>query len=626
MADNKNMLLRANLKQLKLPAMGAEFEKLAREAGEANEGYEQYLLRLTELEVAARASNAVQTRTRAAGFPVAKDFDTFDFSAVPSLSKPKVLELARGEWIEQHFNCCLIGNAGTGKTHVATSLGLAACRQGKRVRFFTAAGLVNQLEEAQQQHRLDRFLSQLDRTDLLICDELGYLSFSRAGAELLFQVFADRYERRSLLITSNLAAQDGAEPADLEPRVIGVDDWAWRKGQVYGTIVIDLERGRVLDILPGRDGTALTAWLKQHPSVQVISRDRWAAYAQAAQEGAPQAQQVADRWHLLKNLRETMERLFARLSSEVQKALGELPAAPTSTGTIAGPDSELLSSAPASPVSASASAATKVADPSRSLRDQARAAKRQARLETFQRVRTLREQKFSLRRIARLTGLNLKTVRKFCSSDSCPDWKSGRRGRSQLQPFATTVNAWLTAGGQNAAALFRQLQVQGCRASYDAVRRFVKHQIGSERHPNSRTEQTLTPPTARPSARQLSFTFIRRPEKRNVQEQARMGHLQKSENLRDALELATDLADMVRRRSSQPLAVWLTKAEQANVPELRGLAASIRQDERAVSAALTEAWNNGPVEGHVNRLKLIKRQMYGRAGFRLLKARVRSAA
>ena len=171
-------------------------------------GYEQYLLRLTELEVAARASNAVQARVRAAGFPVAKDFDTFDFTAVPHLSKPKVLELARGEWIEQRYNCCLIGSAGTGKTHLTTALGLAACRQGKRVRFFTAAGLVTQLEEAQQGHRLDRFLGQLDRADLLICDELGYLSFSRAGAELLFQVFADRYERRSLLITSNLAFGD----------------------------------------------------------------------------------------------------------------------------------------------------------------------------------------------------------------------------------------------------------------------------------------------------------------------------------------------------------------------------------------------------------------------------------
>src|SRR5262245_26128317 len=202
--DTTPLLLKANLKQLKLPTMLCEWEKLAREAAARDEAYETYLLRLTESEVTTRTANALAARIRAATFPVVKDFDTFDFAACPSLPKQKVLELARGQWVEEHANCCLIGNAGTGKTHVAVALGLAVCRLGRRVRFTTAAGLVTQLEEAQQQHRLDRLLTQLDRLDLLIIDELGYLSFSRCGAELLFQVFADRYERRSLLITSNL--------------------------------------------------------------------------------------------------------------------------------------------------------------------------------------------------------------------------------------------------------------------------------------------------------------------------------------------------------------------------------------------------------------------------------------
>jgi DNA replication protein DnaC len=204
-AETTSLLLKVNLKQLKLPTMLSEWEKLAREAAAKNEAYESYLLRLTEAEVTTRSANALAARIHAAGFPVMKDFDTFDFAAIPSLPKQKILELTRGEWVEQHFNCCLIGNAGTGKTHAATGLGLAICRLGKRVRFVTAAGLVTQLEEAQQQHRLDRLLTQLDRLDLLIIDELGYLSFSRGGAELLFQVFAERYERRSLLVTSNLA-------------------------------------------------------------------------------------------------------------------------------------------------------------------------------------------------------------------------------------------------------------------------------------------------------------------------------------------------------------------------------------------------------------------------------------
>ena len=206
--DPTHLLLKSNLKQLRLPTVWAEFEKLARDAAAGDETYEQYLLRLTELEVATRAANALAARIKRARFPVHKDLDTYDFSLIPSLSKPQIIELTRCEWVEQHFNSCLIGSPGTGKTHLAVALGLAACRQGYRVRFFTAAELVTHLEEAQKEYTLERFLAQLDKIDLLICDELGYVSFSRTGAELLFQVFAERYERASLLITSNLAFGD----------------------------------------------------------------------------------------------------------------------------------------------------------------------------------------------------------------------------------------------------------------------------------------------------------------------------------------------------------------------------------------------------------------------------------
>jgi DNA replication protein DnaC len=198
------MLLKHNLKSLRLPTMLAEYAQLSREAADAGEDYQQYLLRLTELEVATRSANALTARIKAAGFPVLKDLDTYDFTLTPTLNKQKILELARGQWIGEKANACFIGNAGTGKTHLSVALGQAACRTGKKVRFFTAAGLVNQLEEAQKQYRLERLMSALEKLDLLIVDELGYLSFSRAGAELLFQVFADRYERGSILITSNL--------------------------------------------------------------------------------------------------------------------------------------------------------------------------------------------------------------------------------------------------------------------------------------------------------------------------------------------------------------------------------------------------------------------------------------
>lgn len=207
---SRSLLLRHNLKALKLPTMLAEHEKLAREASEANEDYLGYLLRLSELELASRSSNALAQRIKLASFPLLKELADFDFALAPTVSKPKVLELSKGEWIERKETACFLGNSGTGKTHLAVAVGLCACRAGKRVKFTTAATLANQLEEAQKQYRLERMLKQLERVDLLIIDELGYLSFSRTAAELLFQVFADRYERASILVTSNLPFDEWA--------------------------------------------------------------------------------------------------------------------------------------------------------------------------------------------------------------------------------------------------------------------------------------------------------------------------------------------------------------------------------------------------------------------------------
>src|SRR5271165_2403950 len=204
MADPTIDVLKDHFRQLRLPTMGQEFEKLARDAATTNQTFAQFLLRLTEIELATRGANAVATRIKNAEFPVLKDFDTYDFSVLPQLSKPKVLELSRCEWIEHKHKCCLVGSHGTGKTHIAVALGQAACRSGLRVLFFTAAELVSKLEAAQKQYTLDRFLGQLERAQLLICDELGYVTFSRGGVELLFRVFGDRYERASVLVTSNL--------------------------------------------------------------------------------------------------------------------------------------------------------------------------------------------------------------------------------------------------------------------------------------------------------------------------------------------------------------------------------------------------------------------------------------
>ena len=205
MADVTIELLKAHFRQLRLPTMGREFERLARDAAATNQTFAQFLLRLTEIELAARAANAVATRIKNAEFPVEKDFDTYDFSvhAGPVQAEGPGAGAVRVDRTEVQL---LPGRAATGRgRHISRSdLGLAACRAGLRVRFFTAAELVSQLEKEQKQYTLDRFLGQLDRAHLLICDELGYVTMSRGGVELLFRVFADRYERGSLLVTSNL--------------------------------------------------------------------------------------------------------------------------------------------------------------------------------------------------------------------------------------------------------------------------------------------------------------------------------------------------------------------------------------------------------------------------------------
>lgn len=203
--DSKaTILLEHHLKQLKLPSVLREYEKMAAICRQDRADYQRYLLRLVELETADRERRAAERRVKAARFPVTKTLDTFDFKAQPSINEQLVRELLRGEYIDQRENVLFIGNSGTGKTHLATALSFAACQQGRGVRFFTATGLVTQLLERREDRELERFHKQLERLELLVIDELGYVPFSKAGAELLFDVVGRAYERTSLMLTTNL--------------------------------------------------------------------------------------------------------------------------------------------------------------------------------------------------------------------------------------------------------------------------------------------------------------------------------------------------------------------------------------------------------------------------------------
>ena len=211
MSNKSTVLLEHHLKELKLPTFLREYDKVASRCAAEGVDHPDYLLRLSELELIDRHHRMVDRRIKAARFPTTKSLDTFDFLAIPSLNKPLVLELARCEYIDRNENVIAVGNSGTGKTHVALGLALAACQRGLSVGFTTAAALVQKLIEARDERRLLNIQKKLSRLKLLIIDELGFVPLSKTGAELLFEVFSQRYERGSVLVTSNLPFDEWTE-------------------------------------------------------------------------------------------------------------------------------------------------------------------------------------------------------------------------------------------------------------------------------------------------------------------------------------------------------------------------------------------------------------------------------
>ena len=220
MTDRLELLLANHLKTLRLPTFLREHDKLARICAAEGVDHVRYLARLTELELIDRERRMVERRIKSAKFPAVKSLDSFDFKAIPSLNKMMVLELARCHWIDRRENVIALGPSGTGKTHVALGLGLAACQKGMPVAFVTAAALVNELMEARDEKRLLRLQRQLAKVGLLIIDELGFVPLSKTGAELLFELISQRYERGSTLITSNLPFEEWTETFGTE-RLIG---------------------------------------------------------------------------------------------------------------------------------------------------------------------------------------------------------------------------------------------------------------------------------------------------------------------------------------------------------------------------------------------------------------------
>jgi transposase len=399
-------------------------------------------------------------------------------------------------------------------------------------------------------------------------------------------------------------------------RVLGVDDWALRKGRTYGTLLIDLEKGEPIDLLPDRRAETLAAWLKQHPEVEMISRDRAGAYAEGAQQGAPTALQVADRWHLLHNLGDALVRVLEKY----QRPLKQL--SQTTTGAEASPATAVETPLTKAESAESAlPAMDKKPRPGILERQQQHRAERLAR---FEEVRALYAQGATISAIAQTTGLDRKTVRKFIRADTFPERQAPPQRASILDPYKPYVRQRWQAGCRTAAKLWRELQTQGYRGGRALVLEFVAQLRKADGLP-PRTRM-LTPTDdlqARLTPRTATWLILKRPDQVEDKDRSLVQCVRRLHpDLDAAITLAQDFATMIRAHLLADLDPWLSRAANCSIAALRNFAIGIQRDYEAVKAAIATDWSNGPVEGQVNRLKFIKRQMFGRAHFDLLRKRV----
>ncbi|MBO0790392.1 MAG: ISL3 family transposase [Ktedonobacteraceae bacterium] len=377
-------------------------------------------------------------------------------------------------------------------------------------------------------------------------------------------------------------------------RVVGLDDWAWRRGQRYGTIIIDQERHVVLDLLPERTPESVQKWLESHPEVEFVSRDRGGTYVDGATWGAPQATQIADRWHILANLGQAVEEFLIRTHVRLVKT-------PTQEPTVERP----LTSYSTTPDCQG---------------------KSQARLlqkwKLYQRVQELHGQGMGIIKIGIELGLARNTVRKYLRKAPDPPLPTPRPLReSGLDRYEDDILKRWKEGERNAAQLFREISALGYQGANTTVRAYVRHLRTTTKDgsvPVSRKQRTKTT-----SPRALRWLLTRERKDLDAEEQARLDQLLTlSPDITCVRTLLHTFLNMVRERQPEQLRPWMQEAEKSGIAELKSFVGGIERDYDAVKAALCLPWNQGQTEGFVNKLKTAKRMMYGRAGFELLRQRL----
>jgi transposase len=400
-------------------------------------------------------------------------------------------------------------------------------------------------------------------------------------------------------------------PALPTPRVLGVDDFALRKRHTYGTILVDLEHRQPVALLPDRTAETVAQWLQEHPGVEVIARDRSRAYAEGARQGASAAIQVADRFHVLQNLREALEQVFTTYPQafEAVNALERQQPVVLPDGVVAVPVPP-----PAEPPTPA----------------QQRAVQRQARRQALHtQIWTLHQQGWTGAAIAQHVGLSLRTVQRDLRTATC----AGRKRRSDagdslLNPYKPYLLERWNAGCYTAMRLFRELRQRGYGGGYGVVAAYARRLreaqglAPGQRRPRQRLPRVAEPVCQPLTPRRATWLVLRREAKRTQAEVQQLAQLRaQAADVAEAIDLAQDFTQMVRQRQPESLDPWLQRVSTSTVEALQRFAKGLYEDYDAIKAGVTLPWSSSPVEGHINRLKMVKRQMFGRAHLDLLSRR-----
>lgn len=398
--------------------------------------------------------------------------------------------------------------------------------------------------------------------------------------------------------TVNRLLLDLPESEQTTIRVLGVDDWAKRKGQSYGTILVDLERGQIVDLLGERRAEPLVKWLEDHPGIEIVSRDRSQTYGDAIRRGASEAIQVADRWHLLKNASDALYNILQQEYSVIRTYLEPQ----TDAQAVVAPQIQQKEA------------------------EETLTTAEQRRQERMDRAKQLHDLGCSQKHIAQQLDLHPKTIRRYLRSSS-PRARRSRTGRltDPFQPYL--LNRW-NEGCHNAMQLFREIQEQGYGGRTTMVRTVIRAFRDASGLPprirTSKAEPLPTDPTRRPSTlRALTFAVTGRPEKCTEEHKGLLERIcSEQPKVGEVILQARTFATLVREQQAEKLQDWLERSQTSSYRIWKNFASGIEQDRQAVLAALTYNWSNGPTEGHINRLKCLKRLMYGRAKDGLLRKRV----